>query len=362
MTETMSDNSQALQQQVQKALAEKTPLHIVGGNSKAFYGNRSVNDKAENKEVLDVSGHRGIINYAPTELIITARAGTPLAEIEAALAEQKQMLPFEPPHFGAAATLGGTLACGLSGPRRAYSGAARDFMLGCRIINGKGEILHFGGEVMKNVAGYDVSRVMVGALGTLGVLLEVSLKVLPRPEHELTLVQQCSEQEAIARMNQWAGQPLPLSASCYADGLLSVRLSGTEQAVRVSRGQLGGDVLEQGDEFWLELREQRLDFFRESERLWRLSVPSAASSLSLPGQQLLEWGGAQRWLQSEADAAAIRTAAQQVGGHATLFRGAEENEDVFQPLDPGLQRLHRNLKQAFDPHAIFNPNRLYRGL
>ena len=352
----MPDISQKLLQQVQAALEAKEPLKIVGGNSKAFYG------QASQGELLEVSAHTGIINYEPTELVITARAGTPLAEIEAALAEHNQILPFEPPHFGSKATLGGTLACGFSGPRRAYSGAARDFMLGCRIINGKGEIMRFGGEVMKNVAGYDVSRVMVGALGTLGVLLEASLKVLPRPESEITLIQECAEQEALLRMNGWAGKPLPLSASCYVDGQLYVRLSGTERAVTSSAENIGGSVLEQSAEFWESLREHRLDFFKNIGRLWRISVPGAADPLPLSGQQLIEWGGGLRWWRSEGDVDVIRTMAEQRGGHATLFRGAEEGELVFHPLDKGLQQLHVNLKRAFDPQGIFNPGRLYQGL
>jgi glycolate oxidase FAD binding subunit len=352
----MSDISQALQQQVQAALAEKTPLKIVGGNSKAFYGD------ASQGKTLDVSAHTGIINYEPTELIITARAGTPLSEIETVLAEHNQMLPFEPPYFGESATLGGTLACGLSGPRRAYNGAARDFMLGCKIINGNGEIVQFGGEVMKNVAGYDVSRVMVGAFGTLGVLLEVSLKVLPRPESEVTLLQQCSEQEAIARMNDWAGKPLPLSASCYTDDKLYIRLSGMNQAVTASAKHIEGDIVAQGTEFWADLREHKAAFFKNANRLWRISVPTATDPLPLSGQQLIEWGGGQRWLKSEESADAIRSIVQEKGGHATLFRGAVEGEEVFHPLSKGLQRLHQNMKHAFDPRSIFNPNRLYPGL
>ena len=352
----MSDISQALQQQVQAALAEKTPLKIVGGNSKAFYGHVSQG------ATLDVSAHTGIINYEPTELIITARAGTPLAEIEAALAQHNQMLAFEPPHFGSGATLGGTLACGFSGPRRAYSGAARDFMLGCQIINGQGEIVRFGGEVMKNVAGYDVSRLMVGALGTLGVLLEVSLKILPRAECEMTLMQQCPEQEALERMNNWAGKPLPLSASCYVDGQLHIRLSGMEQAVAVSAAAIGGDIVEQGEEFWADLREHDLVFFKNTQRLWRLSLPCAIEPLSLPGQQLIEWGGGQRWLRSEEPTEVIRKIMGEQGGHATLFRGAEAGDEVFQPLSRGLERLHQNLKYACDPEGIFNPHRLYQSL
>lgn len=352
----MTDISHMLQQQVATAIAEKTPLNIIGGESKRFFG------RHVDAQPLSVAEHRGVLSYEPTELVITARAGTPLSEINATLAAQNQMLPFEPPAFGSAATLGGTIACGLSGPRRPYSGAARDFVLGCRVINGNGEILRFGGEVMKNVAGYDASRLMVGALGSLGVLLDISLKVLPIPEQEITLTRACTTHAALDMMHALAARPIPLSASCYHEGRLYVRLAGTRAAVSVSREKIGGDLLSDDAIFWRDLREHRLSFFDTDKPLWRLSLPSTTPPLALSGQGVTEWGGAQRWLISDGDANLIRRTVVAAGGHAVLFRGGDRNGDIFQPLAPGLQHIHRKLKAAFDPLGIFNPGRMYAGL
>lgn len=346
------DLTPQLQEQVATAAAGSSPLRIVGGDSKAFYG------RAVQGTPLHLSGHRGIVDYEPTELVLSARAGTPLREIEKVLAEHNQMLPFEPPYFGETATLGGTVACNLSGPRRPYAGAARDFVLGTRVLNGKAEVLKFGGEVMKNVAGYDVSRLMAGALGTLGAVLEVSLKVLPRSEAELTLSQELALPEALDRLHEWARLPLPLSASAYEDGRLYLRLSGANGAVSEARAHLGGDEVADAEAFWHTLKEQQRPFFDTEQALWRLSVASDAAPPALDGEWLYEWGGAQRWLRSTASEEEIRAAAQALGGHATLFRGGARDE-VFQPLTAGLLNLHKNLKQAFDPHGIFNPGRMY---
>jgi glycolate oxidase FAD binding subunit len=351
----MTDNSATLQDAVCSAAANGTPLQLVGSGSKAFYG------RSTQGQPLPLAAHRGIVDYEPSELVITARAGTPLAEIEAALAERNQMLGFEPPHFGTDATLGGTLACGLSGPRRPYAGAARDFVLGMKIINGNGELLSFGGQVMKNVAGYDVSRLMVGALGTLGVLLEASLKVLPRPAEELTLAREAEADEAIRTMNEWAGRALPLSACAYDGMRLYTRLSGASTALRATRLKLGGELIEDGGGFWMSVRELRHGFFSSDAQLWRLSVPPAAAAIDLPGQWFIDWGGAQRWLRSSAPADAIRAAAVRAGGHATLFRGGDR-EVVFQPLAAPLLAVQQRLKQCFDPHGILNPGRLYAEL
>lgn len=349
----MTDLTAELQQHVADAIAARNPLSIVGGASKAFYGRR-----IEGKP-LAVGGHRGIVSYEPTELVITARAGTPLSEINATLAAQQQMLPFEPPALGAAATLGGTIACGLSGPRRPYAGAARDFVLGCRIINGRGEILRFGGAVMKNVAGYDAGRLMVGALGTLGALLDISLKVLPMAETQVTLIRDCAEAEALGLMHRVAATPQPLSASSYHDGRLYLRVAGTRAAVVAGCARIGGDVLADDHDYWLNLREQRLPFFQAEAPLWRLSLPSATAPLTLPGRSLIEWGGAQRWLSGDVDAAVVRRTAAAAGGHATLFRGGDRHGEIFQPLAPELVHLHRRLKAAFDPAGILNPGRMY---
>ena len=344
-----------IQQAVREAAAAGTALRISGGDTKAFYG------RAATGEPLDVSAHRGIVSYEPTELVITARAGTPLKEIETTLAGSGQMLPFEPPYFGESATLGGAVACGLSGPVRPYAGSVRDFVLGVACINGKGEHLSFGGQVMKNVAGYDVSRLMVGAMGTLGVLLEVSLKVLPRPACELTAALPMDAAAAIDTMNAWAGQPLPVSACCYDDEVLRVRLSGTESGVRSARDKIGGEEVPQDDTYWADLREHRLPFFGSDAPLWRLSVPAATPAPSDGSNWLLDWGGAQRWLVSDQPAETVRQQASAAGGHAMMFRGGDRSDDVFHPLAPTIETLHRRLKEAFDPKGILNPGRMYKG-
>jgi glycolate oxidase FAD binding subunit len=351
-----SDQTQALQAQVKDALTQQTRLRIEGGSSKTFYGH-TVEGQA-----LSTREHCGIINYEPTELVLTARAGTPLSEIEATLAAQNQMLPFEPPHFGETATLGGTIACGLSGPYRPYAGAARDFVLGCRILTGKGDVLHFGGEVMKNVAGYDVTRLMTGALGTLGVLLDISLKVLPRPAAETTLQLSLSAKQAIETMNFWAGQPVPLSAACHDGESLYLRLSGATSAVAQAEKQIGGEQAPQAETFWHSVREHTHPFFEDERPLWRLSLAAGHPSLAIEGKTLLDWGGAQRWLVSSASPASIRHAVAATGGHATWFRQHTTNAEIFHPLPAPLQQLHQRLKQTFDPVGILNAGRMYSGI
>lgn len=330
------------------------PLCIRGAGSKDWYGN------VPRGGILDTRGHHGIVAYEPTELFITARCGTPLAEIEAALAEKGQCLPFEPPRFSAASTIGGVAAAGLSGPRRASAGALRDYVLGVKLLDGEARELRFGGQVMKNVAGYDVSRVIAGSLGTLGLILEVTLKVLPRPVAETTLRLEMDAAAALDRLNRWAGQPLPIVASCWHDGVLTLRLAGARAAVEAAVAKVGsGGTAPEG--FWDGLRDQTLPFFA-AETLWRLSVPSTAPALDLPGEPLIEWGGALRWLRSDAPPETIRAAAAAVGGHATLYRAPDELKarvGAFAPLPAPLMALHRRLKTAFDPRGILNPGRLY---
>jgi glycolate dehydrogenase FAD-binding subunit len=342
-----------LRERVAAAYSTGTPLCIVGGNTKSFLGGEA------RGEVLSVAAHRGIVSYEPAELVLTARAGTLLNDIEVALSDHRQMLPFEPPHFGANATLGGTIACGLSGPRRPYAGAARDFVLGMKLINGRGETMRFGGQVMKNVAGFDVSRLMAGAMGTLGVILEISLKVLPRPECEMTLVQEWNAADAVETMNHWAGRPFPLSASCYDGDRLHMRLSGTRTAVDSAKHHLGGESVKEAALFWENIREQRHGFFAGPLPLWRLSLPPATPPSSLPGKWLLEWGGAQRWLKSDENGELLRRAAAEADGHATLFRVEKSARERFHPLPQTLVAIQRRLKLAFDPKGILNPGRLF---
>jgi glycolate oxidase FAD binding subunit len=346
-------NLEGFRERVQQAAAERRPLRLRGGGTKDFYGGELRGD------VLDLGAYRGIVSYEPTELVVTARCGTPLAELEAELARNGQWLPFEPPHFGAAATLGGCVAAGLSGPRRASAGAVRDFVLGVKVIDGLARELSFGGRVMKNVAGYDVSRLLAGSLGTLALIAEVSLKVLPRPPVERTVRFQLSEARALACLNEWAAQPLPISGSWWHEGVLLVRLSGVHAGVDSALARLGGEPVSDDAELWASLREQTAPFFAGPEPLWRLSVPAPTPPLELPGRQLVEWGGALRWLKSSAPADAIRTAASGAGGHATLFRAADKSAGAFAALDAVKLRLHRELKSTFDPAGIFNPARLY---
>jgi glycolate oxidase FAD binding subunit len=375
---------------IKTAAHDKTPLRIRGGGTKDFYG------QSLRGEILDTTALSGITSYEPSELVVTVRAGTPLAELEAVLAEKNQCLPFEPPHYGltwgdvpllppfatAQTTVGGMVAAGLSGPSRASAGGVRDFMLGVDMVNGKGEALHFGGTVMKNVAGYDVSRLMAGSLGTLGLITEVSLKVLPIAPAEATLKFACSQAEALKMLNTWGGQPLPLNASCWVldggKGCLYVRLRGAVAAVNAAVKSMGGELqnAQSGNATvsadWQALRNQTLPYFKlnEDESLWRLSVPDTAPDLQLDalGETLVEWHGAQRWLKvSDKSAvtgmAKLREVAAQAGGSATLFVASKAINTpakvVFSPLKPPLDRIHRELKRQFDPAGIFNPGRMF---
>ncbi|HET7268067.1 MAG TPA: glycolate oxidase subunit GlcE [Oleiagrimonas sp.] len=351
---TSADLSDEIAARVRDAADRHTPLAITGGDSKHFLG------REPEGEPLAVGAHRGVVDYHPEELVITARAGTPLADLETLLAEHHQMFAFEPPHFGAAATLGGTIAANLSGPRRAYAGPARDFVLGVHLVNGRGEILRFGGEVMKNVAGYDVSRLVTGAMGTLGVILDVSLKVLPRTRETVTLAQASNADAGIEKLCRWAAQPLPISASCIADDRLYVRLSGTRSALAKARSIIGGDALDEADAFWRDVREQQHPFFADADPLWRVSV-APAPRINLSGDTLIEWGGALRWLKTDAAADEIRSAAAECGGHAMLFRGSERRIDPYHPLPAPLLQLHQRIKTAMDPEHILNRGRMYAG-
>ena len=341
----------ALQERIRDAAAGGTGLRLRGSGSKDFYGNEP------RGEMLDTREYTGIASYEATELVITARCGTPLAELEEALLRNRQCLPFEPPHFGPGATLGGCVAAGLAGPRRASAGALRDFVLGVKIVDGRGRVLTFGGQVMKNVAGYDVSRLVAGSLGTLGLIAEASLKVLPLPASELTVRLEMGEAAAIDAMNRWAGLPLPISATSWHGGVLHLRLSGSEAGVRSAAAKIGGEPVHSGA-FWEEVREHRHRFFAGPRTLWRLAVPSTCAPLDLSADTLIEWGGALRWVRG--DLPRLRQTAHAAGGHATLFRAREKPPGgVFAPLEPVVLRLHRELKAVFDPAGILNPGRMY---
>ncbi|WP_434673973.1 glycolate oxidase subunit GlcE [Pseudomonas sp. R1-15] len=342
------DASELLLEQVNRARASDTPLRIQGSNSKAFLGRQVAG------EVLETRAHRGIVDYDPTELVITARAGTPLRELLAALDAAGQRLPCEPPAFGTDATVGGMVAAGLSGPRRPWAGSVRDYVLGTRMISGHGHLLRFGGEVMKNVAGYDLSRLLAGSFGCLGVITEVSLKVLPKPRHGLSIRLEMDSREALEKLAEWGRQPLPISAASHDGDCLRLRLEGGEGSVSAAHQRLGGEAID--DQYWTELNEHRLPFFDEDLPLWRLSLPNATGPLDLPGAQLIDWAGAQRWLKTDVDT--VQALAQEWGGHAVCYRpGATATP--FQPLAPALLCYHRQLKAKLDPQGLFNPGRMY---
>jgi len=348
---------QALVDAVLDAANAGRPLEIQGGGTKRFYGEQPVGDP------IDVSTLTGIVSYDPTELVVTVRAGTRLVDLEKTLADAGQMLPFEPPHFGDAATVGGMVACGLSGPRRPFAGSVRDYVLGVSMVTGRGEHLAFGGQVMKNVAGYDVSRLATGAMGTLGVITQASFKVLPVPDCEVTLAFESDQAAALERAVAWSRLPLPVTAVAHQADRLLVRLAGAEPAVQASVSTLGGD--QSDGAVWTSLREQTHAFFGQSAdtTLWRLSLPPGTPAVSTGGHQLVEWGGAQRWITGVDDFAALRSLAAQHGGHASAFRAqAAQRKDVFSPLSPVVDRLHRNLKNTFDPHGVLNPGRMYPGI
>ncbi len=351
--------------QVREAGSRHAELDIRGGGTKAFYG------ESPRGEPLDVTALRGVSSYEPSELVVTARAGTPLAELETSIAQCGQCLPFEPPRFAPGGTVGGMVASGLSGPARPSVGSLRDFLLGVTLLDGRGEVLQFGGQVMKNVAGYDVSRLLAGSWGVLGLILEVSLKVVPVARTAATLTFDCLESDALRMVRTWAAQPLPLRASCWHGGRLSVRLEGAESAVRAAQRSLGGTELapEAARSWWESLRNHGHEFFRlsdaelaQGERLWRLSVPAVTAPLDLPGPQLIEWGGALRWWRGSAPADQLRSTAACAGGHASLVRAADKSPGAFARPSESLMQIHRRLKQAFDPERLFNPGRLYADL
>lgn len=356
----MNDASKKILQQIADAVANNTPLKICGGNSKTFYGNKV------DGQTIDLSEHQGITEYHPSELVVTVRSGTKLCDLEAELYSNKQMLGFEPPQHSTETTIGGVIACGLSGPRRATCGSARDFVLGTTIINGKAEKCRFGGQVMKNVAGYDASRLMVGAQGTLGVLLDISIKILPLNETEISLKLKAETNTAIKNIQQWINQGLPITASCFIKDTLYLRLGSTHSAVKQSLATINHvfDAEEIDNTFWLQIKNQTHDFFQDTENLWRCShQPSTELYGGVNGStdnQLLEWDGALRWIKQEAN---LHEIAAGLSGHATRYplnnTNTEASADIFQPLQPGILKLHKNLKRAFDPKHILNSGRMY---
>ena len=353
----MTDCSAEIIDAVARAVTNKTPLAINGGGSKAKLLGRTI--ECDNLHTLEVGQHSAIVDYHPAELVLTARAGTPLEEINATLKTEGQMLAFEPPTFGGKATLGGTLACNVSGPARPWSGSIRDMVLGVQLINGKAELLNFGGQVMKNVAGYDVSRLQAGALGTLGIITQVSLKVMPVTEHSITLVYEVDAEQALQIMNERRAASKPLNAACWVQGNLYLRLSGTERAVSQTAKTWGGQVMSSATEFWQQLRELQHPFFAADDTLWRFSHGPTAALQTGFGDILLDWGGAQRWVRGEQSRDVLEKSAEDAGGHVSLYRGGDRSGEVNHSVNGAQRALHQRLKHAFDPAGIFNPGRLY---
>lgn len=365
-----NDLTDQLVSQVQSAYQNRQALAIQGNGSKLFLIHQVPGQR------LSTASHQGIVNYLPSELTITVRSGTLLSDLKEVLTENGQMLAFEPPQFSANATIGGTIAAGLSGPSRPFTGSARDFVLGCKIINGRGELLQFGGEVMKNVAGYDLSRLVTGSYGSLGLILEVSLKLLPLPSREQSI-------SFSLQLNQFAHQVqrlllsgYPITAACYLDGQAYIRLAGSEKGVASSYQEISQLLSKQkfqpqeiNNLFWSELNEQQLSFFDQTQPLWRLSLPGKTENferyISAEDKQLIDWGGALRWFYSNQSADKIRSDAQSLGGHAQLFRGNEMDSDELknvpkqQPLTPAIMKIHQQIKRAMDPHLILNHGCLY---
>lgn len=379
----MTSSLQHLQDQINAARADKKTLRIRGGGSKDFYGN-ALGEFA----VLDTRAHSGIASYEPSELVVTVRAGTPLAELEATLLEKNQYLPFEPPSFSSGGTVGGMVASGLSGAARASVGSVRDHVLGIQIVNGAGEILNFGGTVMKNVAGYDVSRLLTGSMGTLALVTEVSLKVLPIPVADATLMCQIGQAAALKLMNQWRALPLPINSTAWvrddtaspvADYLF-VRLRGAKAAVNsattlIQQGvETAGGLANLMDataatEDWRTANNQQMPFFTKAPApdmcLWRLSIAATTSALDLPHAQYIEWQGAQRWLWAKAsERDALQAIANKAGGHACLFKSstfgleADKASGAFQPQSAVLAKINQGLREQLDPHQVFNTGRI----
>jgi len=350
---TIDSALQELRERIVAAQHARTPLRLRGAGTKDFYGETLDGD------IVDTRAFCGIVDYEPSELVITARCGTPLSQIEILLEQHGQFLAFEPPGFGGDPTIGGVVASGLSGPRRPNAGAARDFVLGASLLTASGELLHFGGQVMKNVAGFDVSRLLCGSLGILGLITQVSLKVLPRPRTETTLRFDCDARQALDRFNGWRAQPLPITATSWHAGNACVRLSGSPSAVRAAHETLGGTALDEAAaaRWWQELRDQRQTFFHSAERrLWRLSVP-ATTKLEQASADLIEWSGGLRWLRSDEPGDALRARVANAGGTASLWNGAR-SAPMFHPLAAANLELQRRLKDQFDPNRIFNRGRL----
>ena len=349
---TASDQTASLIERVLDAGNRSEPIRVRGGNSKEFLG-RSLTGSS-----VDTSAHTGVVQYEPDELVLTVRSGTTLDEINDVLGEHKQMLGFEPPRYTAQSTIGGTFACNLSGPARPWRGSVRDAVLGLRLINGRGEHLRFGGRVIKNVAGFDASRLQAGAFGTLGIITEISLRVLPAPEASVTLARELDVRASLRYMNELAGTSVPLTGACWANGIQYIRLEGSTAGVAAATRQIGGDRTD--FTVWKTLRDPDAQLFggASAGSLWRFSVSSTSESI-LPNDVVIDWAGALRYVRAEADLDEMSRLAAKAGGHVMRISHNSDEREFLQQPEPAVRKLHERLKLAFDPGRILNPGRLY---
>jgi glycolate oxidase FAD binding subunit len=356
------DISEKLQKQIIDAVRDNQALQIIGNNTKAFYG-RKDNDQSETRTLpLHVAEHSGILDYQPTELTVTARAGTPLSEIIGVLAEHQQMLPFEPPVFDGRATLGGCVASAMAGPRRPWTGAVRDYLIGTRILTGEGKEIRLGGKVMKNVAGYDLFRPMAGALGTLGLMLDITLKLLPLPEQEVSYCMDTDADSMQQILRDLRRRSMPVSGASYHNEQFLLRLSGSISSIDDATNYLPAEMKETGMDYWQELNEHRLSFFDDKRPLYRLVVPAASPYETISGECSTDWGGALRWIKTSLQFDEVQQQTGELGGTASIYRNATVGEEVFSPLAAQLLDLHKRIKKVMDPAGILNPGRLYRDL
>jgi len=357
----MKDITQHLIEAVKTAHDSASPIRVVAGNTKHFLGRET-----PSQQILNIGEHTGIVSYQPIELVITVLGSTKLIEIQKVLDAHNQMLSFEPPLFNGQATIGGTLATNLSGPARPWSGSVRDMVLGVTLINGCGELLNFGGQVMKNVAGYDVSRMQAGAMGGLGIMTQISLKVMPKPEAEKTLTVALCEADAIVLMNKLTATPKPITAASWYQGQLHIRLRGAansvEQCFKQWSREHGFSQVDEGATFWQSLREYQHDFFQSSQTVWRYSIKPTTTPLALAGDTLLDWSGAQRWVKGDFNNELLNGLAFGAGGSVTQWRGGERSTDTNFPLAKPMRQLQQRLKRSIDPRNILNPGRLYSWL
>lgn len=349
----MTDSAKDLTARIESAYQSKTKINIQGNGTKCFLGNID-----QDSDLIKTTCHTGIIDYDPAELVLVARSGTCLSAIAEVMEDHQQTFGFEPPFIDDGATLGGAIASGLAGPRRAYSGAARDFMLGARFINGQGKIITAGGKVIKNVAGFDLFRPMAGSMGTIGLLLDISLRVIPQPEYQKTLLhQEERESSALEKMNSWAVQCPSVSAAAWDGHNIRIRLSGSAATVAEAHTLIGGEWLN-NEGYWHDLNAFKLDFFELPGHLWRISLTPMSAPVSQGQPQLIDWGGAQRWLKSDEQPDQIRERVAALGGHAECY-SADPGIESFHPLTDQMMAIHRSFKASLDPGGILNPGRLY---